>query len=322
MLFRSASMHTCDSYAYAFQLFVSFAARKLNRQPSSLEIEKLDVPMILAFLKHIETERHNLPQTRNARLVAIKAFFRFLEYRLPSCIDQARRVHAIPLKKTDEKIVDYLTREEMQAVADAPDPRSRDGIRDRAMIHLGFAGGLRVSELIGLHLTELTLHPHPSIHVLGKGRRERVLPLWKETASALRGWLAVRGETRSQELFVNAHGEGMSRSGFEYILSKHVDTAARNQLSLRRKRISPHCLRHGCAMHMLLSTHDIRKVSLWLGHATLKSTEIYLRADPTEKLEALITTTPLTLRRGRFQAPDKLLAMLKPAKHRMRYAQR
>jgi site-specific recombinase XerD len=315
-------MHTCDSYAYAFQLFVSFAARELHRQPSSLEIEQLDVTMILAFLKHIETERHNLPQTRNARLVAIKAFFRFLEYRLPSCLNQARRIRAIPSKKTDEKIIDYLTLEEMQAIVDVPDPRRRDGIRDQAMIHLAFAAGLRVSELVGLLLSDVTLRPHPSIHVLGKGRRERVLPLWKETASALHGWFAVRGETPSQALFVNARGESMSRSGFEYILAKHVDTASDNQSSLRNKRISPHSLRHGCAMHMLASTHDIRKVSLWLGHATLKSTEIYLRADPTEKLEALITTTPLTLRRGRFQAPDKLLAMLKPAKHRVHYAQR
>jgi integrase/recombinase XerD len=319
---RRASIHTCDSFAYAFQLLVCFAAHRLHRRPSALEIEQLDAPLILAFLEHIEIERHNLPQTRNARLVAIKAFFRFLEYRLPCCLDQARRIHAIPVKKTDDKVIDYLTREEMQVLLDAPNPRTADGVRDRAMLHVAFAAGLRVSELVGLRMDELTLHPQPSLHVLGKGRRERVLPLWKATTTALRGWLAVRGSCPNPELFLNARGEAMSRSGFEYILAKHVKTAVSKQPSLAKKRISPHSLRHSCAMSTLLATHDVRKVSLWLGHASLKSTEIYLRADPTEKLQALMAGVSPTLRAGRFRAPDKLLAMLKSAKHDVRYAQR
>jgi site-specific recombinase XerD len=319
---RRASVHTCDAFAYAFQLLVCFAAGRLHRQPSSLEIEQLDAPLVLAFLEHIEIDRHNLPQTRNARLVAIKAFFRFLEYRLPACLDQARRIHAIPVKKTDETVIDYLTRDEMQALLDAPDPRTAAGLRDRAMIHLAFAAGLRVSELVGLRQDELTLHPQPSIRVFGKGRRERVLPLWKETTSALRAWLAVRGPCTGPELFANARGEAMTRAGFEYILAKHVKTAATRLPSLAKKRISPHSLRHSCAMSTLLATHDVRKVALWLGHASLKSTEIYLRADPTEKLEALMAVTPPALRRGRFQAPDKLLAMLKSGKQAVRYAKR
>ena len=318
---RRASVHTCDSYAYAFQLLVSFAARRLHQQPSSLELEQLDAPLILSFLEHIETERHNLPQSRNARLVAIKAFFRFLEYRVPSCLDQSRRVHAIPAKRTDEKVMDYLTNDEVQVLIDMPDPRMQRGIRDRAMLHLAFAAGLRVSELVGVRVDELTLGVSPSIHVRGKGRRERVLPLWKETASALRDWLVVRGNSASQEVFLNARGEAMTRSGFKHILAKHVESAARQCPSLRQKRISPHSLRRSCAMHILISTRDMRKVSLWLGHANLKSTEIYLRSDPTEKLEALMLTAPPTLRRGRFRAPDKLLAMLKPVKHAARYAQ-
>jgi integrase/recombinase XerD len=164
-------------------------------------------------------------QTRNARLGAFKAFFRFLEYRLPSSLDQVCRVKAIPSKRADEKIIDYLTREEMQALLDAPDPRNRTGIRDRAMLHLAFAAGLRVSELVGMQTAELKFQPQPTIRGRGKGRRERVLPLWKETAMALRAWLAVRGEACVPELFLNAHGQGMTRSGFEYILDKHVTTA-------------------------------------------------------------------------------------------------
>jgi integrase/recombinase XerD len=190
------------------------------------------------------------------------------------------------------------------------------------MLHLAFAAGLRVSELVGVRMDELLLGASPSIHVRGKGRRERVLPLWKETASVLRDWLAVRVTSPSQEVFLNSRREAMSRSGFEYILGVHVEAAAKHCPSLHRKRISPRSLRRSCAMHILLSTRDIRKVSLWLGHANLKSTEIYLRSDPTEKLEALMLTTPPTLRRGRFRAPDKLLAMLKPVKHIARYAER
>jgi site-specific recombinase XerD len=319
---RRLSVHTIETYAYAFQLLVCFAAKRLRVAPSALQIEQLDAPLVLAFLQHIETDRHNLPQTRNARLGAVKAFFRFLEYRLPGSLDQVCRIKAIPIKRTDQKLVNYLTNEEMQTLLDAPDPRIRSGTRDRAMLHLAYAAGLRVSELVGLRCDELTLHPHPSVHVRGKGRRERDLPLWKQTAAVLRAWLAVRGEHPDPELFLNAHGAAMTRSGFEYILEKHVEIAKQKQPSLTKKRISPHVLRHSCAMHTLLATHDVRKVSLWLGHATLQSTEVYLRADPTEKLEALAAVMPPTLKRGRFKAPDKLLALLKSAKASPGYAQR
>jgi site-specific recombinase XerD len=318
---RRASPYTCETYAYAFQLLLCFAAHRLNTHPSSLELEQIDAPLVLAFLEHLECERGNSSKTRNARLAAIHAFFRFLEYRLPAALDQARRIHAIPAKKTDERLIDYLTHEEVQALLDAPDPAYRAGIRDRAMLHLAFAAGLRVSELLGLRLDDIDLLPQPAIHVHGKGRRERLLPLWKETMTALRAWLAVRGDAPCRELFLNAAGEAMTRSGFEYILAKHVKSAAQKQPSLTKKRVSPHVLRHTCAMHTLQATRDVRKVALWLGHASLQSTEMYLRADPSEKLEALAAGTPPTLRRGRFRAPDKLLALLHATKKGARYAE-
>jgi integrase/recombinase XerD len=319
---RRASPHTCETYAYAFQLLLCFAAERLDTHPSSLELEQLDAPLVLAFLEHLERERGNSPKTRNARLAAIHAFFRFLEYRLPSALDQARRVHAIPAKKTDERLIDYLTHEEVQALLDAPDPTTRSGIRDRAMLHLAFAAGLRVSELVGLCLDDIDQLPHPTVLVHGKGRRERRLPLWKETMAALRAWLAVRGEGQCHALFLNATGESLTRSGFEYILAKHVRSAAQKQPSLARKRVSPHVLRHTCAMHTLQATRDVRKVALWLGHASLQSTEMYLRADPSEKLEALAARTPPALRRGRFHVTDKLLALLHATKKEARYAER
>lgn len=307
---RRASPHTCEAYAYSFQLLVTFAARRLATRPRRLEIEQLDVPMILAFLEYIEQERGNSARSRNARLAAIKSFFRFLEYRLPACLDQALRVHAIPMKKIDQGLVASLTRGEIQALLNAPDPRTLSGTRDRAMLHLAFAAGLRVSELVGLRVDQFDARAPASIHVVGKGRRERVLPLWRETTVAVKAWLAVRPQDLDITLFVSGAGRAMTRSGFEYILAKHAETAAAVQPSIIGKKVSPHVLRHSCAMHMLRATHDIRKVALWLGHASLQSTEAYLRADPTEKLEALNATSAPNLKAGRFRPPDKLLAML------------
>ena len=309
---RRASQHTCETYAYAFQLLVTFAAGELKTRPSKLTIEMLNVLLVVKFLNYLEEERGNSARTRNARSAAIKAFFNFLEYRDVSCLEQSRRIHAIPMKKTDDKLIDYLTDIEIQALLDAPDLETTSGVRDRAMLYLCFAAGLRVSELIGLNLNQLELQPQPTIHVIGKGRRERTLPLWDETATALSCWLDRRpNDVFSSQLFLNAQGVGMTRSGVEYILSKHIKTALQKQPSLAKKHVSPHSLRHACAMHTLRATHDIRKVSLWLGHANLKSTEIYLRVDPYEKLEILMATTPPSLRCGKFKAPDKLLDMLK-----------
>jgi site-specific recombinase XerD len=244
----------------------------------------------------------------------VRSFFRFLEYRVPACLDQALRVRAIPMKKTDEALVASLTRLEMQALLDAPDPRSMPGVRDRAMLHLAFAAGLRVSELVGLRVDQFDARPPASIHVMGKGRRERVLPLWKETTVALKAWLAVRRCGQDTALFLNGAGRAMTRSGFEYILAKHVISAVRAQPSIGNKRVTPHVLRHSCAMHTLQATRDVRKVALWLGHASLQSTEAYLRADPTEKLEALAAMNAPLLRPGRFRPSDKLIAMLKDSR--------
>ncbi len=307
---RRASIHTCDAYAYSFQLLVAFAACRLRKRPCLLQIEDLDVPTILAFLEHVEQNRGNKARSRNARLAAVKSFFRYLEHREPAVLDHALRVHAIPMKKVDETLVSSLTRLEVQALLDTPDRRTAFGIRDRAMLHLAFAGGLRVSELVGLDIKQFDGRSPASIHVMGKGRRERVLPLWQETVAAIRAWIAVRPVGGDTALFLNNAGRTMTRSGFEYILAKHAVEASHRVPSLATKTISPHVLRHSCAMHMLQATRDIRKVALWLGHATLQSTEIYLRADPAEKLEMLGALAPLGIKPGKFRPPDKLILML------------
>jgi len=307
---RGASQHTCDSYACSFQLLFEFAAKRFKAAPSVLNLEQLDAELIGAFLKYLEEGRRNSPATRNTRLAAIRSFFRFLEHREPAALEQIRRVLAIPFKRTNTRLVPYLVQDEVQALLDAPDPATREGIRDRALLHLAVCNGLRVSELTGLCTTDITL-PSMTIRVQGKGRRERVLPLWKATATALRAWLAVRGTVMVPEVFVNARGEALSRWGVAYVLRRHAQSARRRCRSLLKKRVAPHVLRHTCAMAVLQSTHDIRKVSLWLGHSNLATTEVYTRADPTEKLEAIEAMVPPHLRRGSFKPPDRLIALLK-----------
>jgi len=307
---RGASAHTCDSYAYTFQLLFTFASQRLHLTPSALCLEQLDAALVMDFLAHLETERGNSPRTRNARLAAIKAFMKFVEYRVPSSLEQSRRILAIPTKKTDLPLVHHLSMAEMHAILDAPDMRTRQGLRDRAMIHLCFAAGLRVSELLTLPLTACTFHPTPTVQIQGKGRRERALPLWKQAADDLRAWLAVRGTLTVPEVFLSAHGRPMTRMGFTHMLHKYKERAATSCPSLTEKHVTPHVLRHTCAMVILQATGDLRKVSLWLGHADMQTTEVYLRADPTDKLEAIEAVLPPTLRRGRFTAPDKLIASL------------
>jgi integrase/recombinase XerD len=307
---RRVSEDTRDSYAYAFKLFLTYASAHLKVAPSHLAVEQIDAPLVVAFLHDLETTRGNSPSSRNVRLAAIKSFMHFLEYRVPSALEPIRRILAIPFKKTESRLVPHLSVEEMQAILDAPDPTTRAGIRDRALLHLCYAGGLRVSELIGLRLDDLTLQPHASVLVRGKGRRERCLPVWKTTTTALRAWLAVRGTARVPELFVNARGASFTRSGIEYILRKHAQTARQRCPSLATKRVFPHLLRHTCALTVLQATKDLRKVSLWLGHAHMQTTEIYTRADPSVKLEALESMMPPKLRSGRFKATDTLIASL------------
>lgn len=307
-----ASPHTCDTSAYAFQLLFEFMSRKLGVAPADIALEALDAPLVLEFLEHLQKDRHNSPRTRNARLASIRSFMRFVEHRVPSALDQVRRVRAIPAQRTDTHIVRHLAVEEQRLLLDAPDPTTRLGIRDRAMLLLALAGGLRVSELVGLRVDALQFHGrYLDARVHGKGRRERSLTLWKSVGDAIRAWLAVRGEAPAPELFLNAWGKPMTRSGFERVLAKHVTAAAVRCQSLRKKRVSPHVLRHTCALNTLRATRDLRKVSLWLGHASTQTTDIYLQADPTEKLEALAVMKAPALRPGRFRPPDRLIAAMR-----------
>ena len=309
---RAASPHTCDTYAYAFQLLFNFASRTLGVAPSALQLEHIDAPLVLEFLEHLQTARRNGPRTRNARLTAIKAFMHFVEYRVPGALEQIKRILAVPAQKVDLRLVEHLTAEQCQRILEAPDPTTRPGIRDRTMLHLSVTAGLRVSELVGLRLDDVTFESrYVQLHVRGKGRKHRILTLWKAVADSVRAWLAVRGDARVPELFLNARGKEMTRAGFEYLLRKHVTTAREPCPSLRGKRISPHVLRHTCALNILQATGDIRKVALWLGHESIQTTETYLRVDVTQRISVLESVTPPQLRPGKFRPPDELIASLR-----------
>jgi site-specific recombinase XerD len=308
---RAASPHTCDTYAYAFRILFEFASRKLGVRPSALQLEHLDAPLVLEFLAHLQTARGNGPRTRNARLTAIKSFMHLVEHRVPSALEQVKRILAIPVHKTDLRLVDHLTAEQCKSILEAPDPTTRPGIRDRTMLYLGVTAGLRVSELVGLRLDDVSFASrYVDLHVHGKGRKDRILTLWKAVADSVRAWLAVRGQARVPELFLSARGTEMTRAGFEYLLRKHATTARAHCPSLPGKRISPHVLRHTCALNILQATGDIRKVALWLGHESIQTTEDYLRVDVTQRIGVLTSVTPPQLRPGKFRPPDELIASL------------
>ncbi len=260
---------------------------------------------------HLEEERY-AARTSQRCLVVARRFLASIE-------KQHVEIGAVGPTNV-ERYLEHAQRGYRQRHGHPPDYRGwrpvqtvRDGIRDRAMLHLCFAGGLRVSELVGLRIEDMMLQPQASVLIHGKGRKERCLPLWKETASAVRAWLSVRGEVRVPELFPNARNDAMTRAGFEYILRKHVHTAETRCSTLASKHVSPHVLRHTCALTILQATKDLRKVSLWLGHSSMQTTEIYTRADPSVKLEALESVIAPKLRTGRFKATDKLIEMLKAA---------
>ena len=308
---RRYSRHTVQSYTECFRLLVLHAARHTKTRPCALTVEHLTVTLVVAFLESLEKDRNNSVATRNIRLAAIKSFFRYLEYRVPSCLDLALQIRAIPQKRAEKPLIDWLDRVEMQAILDAPDTSTEAGLRDRAMLHVCYAAGLRVSELTTLTLDNLSGPQLETIRVMGKGRRERELPLWKETKAVLAEWLDVRPAVNNRYLFLNARGRAMSPDGFAYILKKHVATAARTRPSLKDKRVTPHVIRHSTAMTILHATGDVRKTSLWLGHADVKTTEVYLRASPAEKLGILAANAPPSIRPGTFTgAKDELMRAL------------
>lgn len=308
---RRASPHTIASYRDTFKLLLRFAAERLGKAPSDLDLEDLDAPFLGAFLHHLETDRGNSARTRNARLAAIHSFFRYVAFERPEHSVRIQRVLAMPSKRTESRPLDFLDRTEVEALVAAPDLTTWAGRRDRALLLLAVQTGLRVSELIGLDCESLTLGSSaPCVRCHGKGRKDRLVPLRRQAATVLRTWLRERGGRPSDPLFPNARGGRLSRDGVEHLLAKHVTTAADRCPSLQDKRVSPHVLRHTAAMDLLHHGVDRSVIALWLGHESVETTEIYIHADMRLKEQALAKTQPLDVPPGRFRPDDKLLAFL------------
>ena len=313
---RNVSNHTIVAYSHAFELLLGFASQQLNKNPSVLLIEDLSPDLILEFLSYLENDRSNSIRTRNARLAAIQSFFRYVEFKVPACLALAREVRFISSKKYTKRAIHYLDIAETKALLSAPNCSKPNGVRDVALLHVGYSAGLRISEL--LNLSHESLAPGlQTVSILGKGRRERVQALPPRARVALRQWIELRSATSSGPLFLNRDGDVLTRQGFSYRLGVHLEKAAQECTSLKKKHVTPHVLRHTAAMHMLAATKDLVKVSLWLGHASVKSTEAYLHHDASLFLDPPGSDAPPLIERGSFaQNADRVMAMLRNARQR------
>ena len=307
---RQASPHTIASYRDTFRLLLKFAEGQLNKSPSKLTLNDLNAPFIGAFLDHIESSRRNGARTRNLRLTAIRSFFQYASFQKPDLSALIQRVLAIPSKRYEHPLIDFLTYTEIHALLGTPDSTTWNGRRDRALLMLAIQTGLRLSELIGLGCHDIVLGSGAHVRCYGKGRKERCTPLTKQTAAVMKAWLQERGGSDSDVVFPNARGTQLSPDGVQYLLAKHVAQARKICPSLGEKRISPHVLRHTAAMELLQSGVDHSVIALWLGHESPETTQIYLQADLALKEKILEKTKPLNVKASRYRPSDKLLQFL------------
>ncbi|MBV8221187.1 MAG: tyrosine-type recombinase/integrase [Solirubrobacterales bacterium] len=306
---RGVSAHTIASYRDTFELLLGYAQQRTGRTPSALTLEDLDAPLILAS-DHLENVRGNSPRTRNLRLTAIRSFMRHTSLRAPTALPVAQRVLAISPKRYDKPALGYLSREEITAILNAPDPESWSGQRDAILLAVLYNTGARVSELAGLRIADLLLDRQLAVQLTDKGRKQRAVPLWKSTAKQLRAWLPRIDQRPNAPVFPNRAGKPITRSGIEHRLNLAVTTASKRCLSLAARRISPHTIRHTTAMHLLQSGVDIAVIALWLGHEDTATTHTYLEADLAMKEAALKRLHEPALKPLTYKAPDRLLAFL------------
>jgi site-specific recombinase XerD len=307
---RQASPHTIAAYRDTLRLLLTFAAQRTGRQPSVLDIDDLDAPLIGAFLDHLEHERANSVRTRNARLAAIRSLFRYAALRHPEHAATIQRVLAIPPKRFERALITFLTEPELDALLAAPHRGTWTGRRDHAMLLLAAQTGLRASELTGLTCGDVQLGVGAHVSCLGKGRKQRITPLTAQTVAVLRAWLAERAGQPDDPLFPTHTGRTLSRDAIERRLTKHAATATAACPSLAAKKITPHVLRHTAAMRLLHAGVDTAVIALWLGHEQIETTRIYLHADMALKEHALARTTPPNTKPGRYRPPDTTLAFL------------
>ena len=308
---RRASAHTIASYRDTFKMLLKFVHKRLRKAPSALALDDIDAPLVMAFLDDMEQTRGVTARTRNLRLTAVHSFFRFAAFEAPTHSALVQRVLAIPAKRFTRTLVPFLSRPEVDALLAAPDQRSWSGRRDHALLLLAVQTGLRLSELTSLEHEDLHVGTGAHVRVIGKGRKERCTPLSKNTRAVLAAWAREPPLVENQPLFPNARGGRLSSHGVHYVLSKHVATATADCPSLKKKRVSPHVLRHTTAMDLLQQGIEPVTIALWLGHESVETTQIYLDANLALKQAVLDKTTPPEGKPGRYRPADRLLAFLK-----------
>lgn len=307
---QNASPKTIVAYRDTFRLLLNYAERVRGTPPAKLALGDFDAQFILDFLAHLETARHNTVRTRNARLAAIRAFAHYVALQCPPALALVQQILAIPMKRFEKPLIGFLSREEMQALLGAPDTTTWCGRRDRVMFTLLYNTGARVSEMLALRVADVTLAATSSVRLHGKGRKQRTVPLWKETAADLRDWLTYAGLGPDQPLLPNRQGAPMTRTNVAERLTLAIAVATQQCPQLAGRTISPHTLRHTTAMHLLQAGVDITVIALWLGHESPITTHGYVEADLAMKERALATIAPPETQRKRYRPSDTLLHFL------------
>jgi len=284
---RGASVHTVRAYRDALALLLKFVAKRRGCDVASLQLTDLDAKAVLRFLDHIETDRSNSASTRNYRRAAIRSFFKHLLRNDLAHSQQFNQVLAIPAKKARQRLATYLEPEDARLIIGLPDKSTPDGWRDYALLLFLYNCGARVSEAAGMRWDDLQLTASLQVRLRGKGKKERLLPLWRETANALHRLRSTIPVDSAQCVFVNRHGQPLTRDGIAYVLRKYASVAAKVKPSLQRKRITPHVLRHSCAVALLQSGTDVTVIRDYLGHASVATTGRYITTNLQMKREAM-----------------------------------
>jgi site-specific recombinase XerD len=307
---RSVSARTVACYRDAITLFIDFASNRLRKTPTSLQLADITPEQILAFLDHLERGRHNAVRSRNLRLTALRAFLKFAGRRDVTALQTVERALAVPMKRFERPMLNFLTRSEMLALLGQPGT-SWTSQRDHLLLAMLYNTGARVSEIIGVRVTDVVLEGAACVHLQGKGRKQRSVPLWKTTVQEIRAWLRLNPTLRGEApLLPNRNGRTMTRCNVAQRLELAVAKATAGQPALASKRVSPHVVRHSTAMHLLQSGVPFNVIALWLGHESTNTTHRYVEADLAMKEKALARLDPPDTKLRRFRASDSLLKFL------------
>ena len=310
---RNATPATIASYRDALRMLVLFASERTGHKPCALRLPDLDRDVVLGYLDHLERSRRNCVHTRNARLTAVRSFFHHVAANEPAALGIAQRVLSIPIKRANSAFVPYLSRGELAELIAAPDQHTGRGRRDRTLLLFLARTGARISEALDVDACDLNLgRPTAQVLLRGKGRKERVVPLADDLAKAIDALLRERGIGRHEHvpLFVGAHGQPLTRFGGTHIVRRAVAVASARLPDLKRKRISPHVLRHSLAMILLQSGVDLLTIQAWLGHAQVATTHRYATADVEMMRRGLNKAGIPGKQPARFQPKDAVLRLL------------